>query len=263
MSKTIPVSYSLVFSFLLCHLAREAILPTDIIKWALEGKLPFFAAFVEIDKQIGPPTNACPLSSSRMFRPIHAISTQKLESLAASISHSIGLELPPVNFYAIASRCLKQLSLPVETILPHACRIHEWSMPSELWLSANEFRLPTRAFVLSILIVSIRILYNIHGFGKWEMSLSCNNKSKDGKKSKRVDISSDKEKVNVDDAVELLEPCSSQSDMDDSSAEPHNKVPDQSNLDATDILVVLQSKFNELIHTSGELLQIPLNKLFI
>ncbi|XP_076955681.1 TATA box-binding protein-associated factor RNA polymerase I subunit B-like [Bidens hawaiensis] len=209
LSKTIPLSYTLVISFLVCHLAREPILPTDIIKWTLEGKLPYFTAFVEIGKQMGTPLGVCPLSSSRMFKPIQAISAEKLESLAASIAHSIGLELPPVNFYAIASRYLKQLSLTVNIILPHACRIYEWSMPPELWLSANEARLPTRAFVLSILIVSIRILYNIHGFGKWEMSLSC--------AIKRNNVA---------------------------------EVSDQSNMDATDILVLLQSKYNELIDTS-------------
>ncbi|KAI7734386.1 hypothetical protein M8C21_024539 [Ambrosia artemisiifolia] len=237
-SKTIPLYFSLVISFLACHLAREPILSTDIIKWTLEGKLPYFAAFVEIDEKIGSPTNACPLSSSRMFRPTKAISMQKLESLAAGIAQEIGLELPPVNFYAIASRYLKQLSLPVNIILPHACRIYEWSMPPEMWFSANEFRLPTRAFVLSILIVSIRILYDIHGFGKWEMSLSCAVKRKNGKGLK----------VNNDD--ELSQPSSSHSDVDDSVAVHYTKRPEQSNLDATEILVLLHSKYNELIDTS-------------
>ncbi|GJZ39176.1 TATA box-binding protein-associated factor RNA polymerase I subunit B isoform X1 [Tanacetum coccineum] len=233
--KTIPLWYSLVISFLVCHLAREPILSTDIIKWALEGKLPYFVAFVEIDEQIGPPTNACPLSSS-------------------------------LNFYAIASRYLRQLSLPVETILPHACRIYEWSMPSELWLSANEFRLPTHSFVLSILIVAIRILYNIHGFGKWEMSLSSDTKRKDEKKSKKLDVFAGKDEeaefecnVDVNSGVELSslsnnrdisEPCtSSQSGV--SYTGPYNELPKQSNLDATDILHVLHSKYNKLIDTSG------------
>ncbi|GKC82478.1 TATA box-binding protein-associated factor RNA polymerase I subunit B-like protein isoform X1 [Tanacetum coccineum] len=262
--KTIPLGYSLVISFLVCHLAREPILSTDIIKWTLEGKLPYFAAFVEIEEQIGPPTNACPLSSNRMFRPIHAITVQKMESLAASLANSIRLELPPVNFYAIASRYLRQLSLPVETILPHACRIYEWSMPSELWLSANEFRLPTRSFVLSILIVAIRILYNIHGFGKWEMSLSSDTKRRDEKKSKKLDVFAGKDEeaefecnVDVNSGAELSsvsnnrsEPCaSSQSGV--SFTELYNKLPPkQSNLDATDILHVLHSKYDKLIDTS-------------
>ncbi|KAI3716793.1 hypothetical protein L1987_67942 [Smallanthus sonchifolius] len=153
------------------------------------------------------------LTASFMFRPTRAIPVQKLESSAASIAQSIGLELSPVNFPAFASRYLKQLSLPVNIILPHACRIYEWSMPPELWLSASEFTVPTRAFILSILVVSIRLLYNIHGFGKWEMSLSCAIKRK-------------KSKVN-------------------NAAEPCNK-----DLDATEILVLLQSKYNELIDAS-------------
>lgn len=245
--KKIPLWYSLVISFLVCHLAREPILSTDIIKWTLEGKLPYFAAFVEIHEQMGPPTNACPLRSSRMFRPIHAITIQKMESLAASLANSIRLELPPVNFYAIASRYLRELSLPVETILPHACRIYEWSMPSELWLSANEFRLPTRSFVLSILIVAIRILYNIHGFGKWEMSL-------DGK-GEEAEF-----ECNVDVNRDISEPCTSSSQSSGVSfKEPYNNklLQKQSNLDATDILHVLHSKYNKLIDTSGKPLVIP------
>ncbi|KAL7601655.1 hypothetical protein Lser_V15G26147 [Lactuca serriola] len=244
-SKTIPLPYSLAISFLLCHLAREPILSTDIAKWALEGKLPYFTAFLEIEKQIGSPTNACPLSSSRMFRPLHCISIQKLESLAASIAHSIGLELPPVNFYGIAARYLKQLSLPVETILPHASRIYEWSMPPELWLSGNEFRLPTRACVLSILIFSIRILYKIHGFGKWEKGLGLSSwKRKDGKESKILDKKAESE-------LESESECKMSSLSNNLVSESYDKrLPKQSNLDATEILLLLESKYSQLIDTS-------------
>ncbi|KAK6931228.1 hypothetical protein RJ641_003021 [Dillenia turbinata] len=168
----VPLSYSLSVSFLACHLAREAVLPTDIAKWTLEGSVPYFSAYVEIEKQLGKYTRACPFPSSFMFKPQYSISPQKLVSQAASIAQSIGLHMPPVNFHAIASRYLRLLCLDVEKILPHACRIFEWSMPPDLWLSANELRLPARVCVMSILIVAIRILYNINGFGKWENSLS-------------------------------------------------------------------------------------------
>ncbi|EEF39924.1 TATA box-binding protein-associated factor RNA polymerase I subunit B [Ricinus communis] len=170
--KTIPLSSSLAISFLACHVAREAILPTDIVRWSIEGKLPYFAAHVEIEKRFEHSSPACPISSSLMFRPSQAVPAQKLESMAAAFAESIGLHLPPVNFYEIASRYLKNLALPVEKILPHACRIYEWSMPPDLWLSTNELRLPTRVTVMSILIVAIRILYNLNGFGAWERSLS-------------------------------------------------------------------------------------------
>ncbi|KAL0290678.1 UNVERIFIED_CONTAM: TATA box-binding protein-associated factor RNA polymerase I subunit B [Sesamum calycinum] len=125
--------------------AWEGVTPSDILKWTLEGKLPYFAAFGVIEKQLGSHSEACPIRASRMFRPIQAISSQKLEAMAADIAQKISLELPPVNFYAIAFRYCRQLSLPVREILPQACRICEWSMPSELYLSANEFRIPTRS----------------------------------------------------------------------------------------------------------------------
>ncbi|CAL1379235.1 unnamed protein product [Linum trigynum] len=170
--KVIPLDYSLAICFLACHVAREAVLPTDIVKWSLEGKIPFFAAHVEIEKRFEQPSLACPISSSLMFRPSQPVPFQKLEAMAASISELIGLSLPPVNFYAVASCYLNQLSVPGEKILPHACHIYEWSMPPDLWLSTNELRIPTRVCVMSILIVAIRMLYNLNGFGAWERSLS-------------------------------------------------------------------------------------------
>ncbi|XP_004152882.1 TATA box-binding protein-associated factor RNA polymerase I subunit B isoform X2 [Cucumis sativus] len=170
--KKIPLFSTLAVSFLACHVAREAILPTDIIKWSLEGKLPYYAAFVDIESRIGKTSRACPISSKLMHRPSRISSLQKLESLAASIAHTIGLNLPPVNFHSIACRYLNKLALPVDKILPHACRIYEWSMPPDLWLSTNELRLPSRVCVMSILIIAMRILYNLHGFGEWEKSLS-------------------------------------------------------------------------------------------
>lgn len=170
--KSIPLACTVAITFLACHVAKEAVLPTDMMKWTIEGRLPYFSAFLEIEKRMGRPTRACPISSMIMFRPSRAVSLQKLESMAASIADSIGLDLPPVNFYAIALRYLQDMQLPVHKILPDALKIYEWSMPHGLWLSTNELRLPTRVCVMSILIVAIRMLYNINGFGEWESSLS-------------------------------------------------------------------------------------------
>ncbi|CAM8913498.1 unnamed protein product [Rhodiola kirilowii] len=170
--KMIPLSSSLAVSYLACHVARESILPTHILKWTLEGKLPYLVAFTEIQKVFPCHPSRCPLSACFMFRPSEVVPTQKLEAMAAKVADIIGLDLPPVNFHEIASKYLKQLSLPVEEILQRADCIVDWSMPPELWLSVNELRLPTRVYVMAVLIVSIRIFYNIHGFGVWEKSLS-------------------------------------------------------------------------------------------
>lgn len=175
--KRIPISSSLAVSFLACHVAREPILPTDIHAWSLEGKLPYLAAFIDIEKRLGRPSSACPLSSSMMFRPYKVVGPRELESQAGLVAQSIGLQLPPMNFFAIARRYLTQLSLLLENILPHATRIYEWAMPPDLWLSANIKRLPTRVCVMSIVLLTVRLLYNINGFGYWEASLSMRSSS--------------------------------------------------------------------------------------
>ncbi|KAL2482397.1 TATA box-binding protein-associated factor RNA polymerase I subunit B [Forsythia ovata] len=237
LSSTIPLSYSLAISFLVCHVTREAILPTDILKWAIEGKLPYFAAFVEIKKQLGSHSKACPISVSRMFRPIHVVSPQKLESMAADIARKIQLELPPVNFYAIASRYCRQLSLPTSKILFVACHTCEWSMPPELYLSANEFRLPTRVCVMSILIVAIRILFDINGYGKWESSLSSSMFSLSRRRKNR----------------EIKHQCSSNLTDDTKDLSSNDLVPDDvkpdvqdARLDVVELLKILEAKYNEL-----------------
>lgn len=237
----IPLPCSLAISFLVCHVAREAILPTDILKWTLEGKLPYFAAFLEIEKQLGPPSRSCPISTSRMFRPIRTVTLQKLESLAASIARKIGLELPSVNFHAIAARYLKHLSLPVEKILPQACQVYEWSMPPELYLSDNDSRLPSRVCVMSILIVTMRILYDLNG-GKWELISSCSNNLVSAVENGAGECGFS---CNARGAVTEEDSASRDSDPHDSTSVLSKK----SNYDASKLLKILEEKYNELSDT--------------
>ncbi|KAL5553845.1 hypothetical protein UlMin_041246 [Ulmus minor] len=234
--KEIPLSYTLAVSFLVCHLAREAVLPTDIVKWSLEGKLPYLDAFVEIEKRIGQPPKTCPVSSSIMFRPTVSVTAQILESRAACIAKSIGLALPSVNFYAIASRYLQKLSLPVQKILPHACRIYEWSMPPDLWLSANHRRLPTRVCVMSILIVAIRILYKIHGFGEWEKSLSRRNASS---RSSRAEVSDTKHSPEMEESPQTVDDSGNDHVRGSSRAQ-------KSESDVAGLLCSLEARYKEL-----------------
>ncbi|KAI3831122.1 hypothetical protein MKX03_017226 [Papaver bracteatum] len=166
--KKIPISSCLSICFLACHVAREPILPTDIVNWALEGKLPYLNAFVRIGEMLAEQSGRCPLSADLMFRPFRVVDSTVLESQAGYIAKRIGLELPPVNFNGLARRYLKQLQLPQEKILAYASMIYEWAMPPDLWLSSNKEMIPSRVCVMSIIMVAIRILYNINGYGKWE-----------------------------------------------------------------------------------------------
>lgn len=245
--KRIPLYCSLAVSFLACHIARESILPTDIVKWSLEGKLPYFAAFVEIEKRIGRPSSACPISSNVMFKPSQALPFQKLESLAASVAQSIGLDLPPVNFYAIACRYLQKLCLPTEKILHHACHIYEWSMPPDLWLSTNELRLPSRVCVMSILIVAIRILYNIHGFGEWENSLSSHcGSSPTLDRLGKLDLTCDSDSGRASGS-----PYHNLDDLGTNSNRNSSEVQ-KSELDAAELLHKLEARYNEIADSFGK-----------
>ncbi|KAI3932300.1 hypothetical protein MKW98_025020 [Papaver atlanticum] len=103
-----------------------------------------------------------------MFRPLEFVGWRNLESQAGYIAECIGLELPPVNFDALPRRYLKQLKLRPGKILELASKIHLWSMPPDLWLSSSDDSTASRLCVMSIIMVAIRILYTINGFGEWE-----------------------------------------------------------------------------------------------
>ncbi|XP_078162896.1 TATA box-binding protein-associated factor RNA polymerase I subunit B-like [Carex rostrata] len=198
--KTIPIYSTLAISFLSCHLAREPVLPTDIIDWALEAKLPYLSFFHDMDKYIGTAPVACPLKNRTMFRPTLLLGSCQLEVVVGKIAEKIGLNLPPVNFYAVARRWLEELTLPMK-ILPHACRVYEWLLPAELWISGNDFfGFPTRVVVMSVLIITLRILYNINGYGTWEESLS----NVTDKQGPTEDVTMESNMSSVFDARELL-----------------------------------------------------------
>ncbi|KAF3775249.1 TATA box-binding protein-associated factor RNA polymerase I subunit B [Nymphaea thermarum] len=163
----VPLSSSLAICFLACHISREAVLPTDVVRWAAEGKIPYLAAFMDIDKYLGS-LNLRSVNSSLLFRPTEVVDSWQLESLAGSIAERIGLHLPPVNYFSIVNRYLKQLPVSIDKVLPYACHIFEWSMPPDLWLPAHQYRFPSRVCVMSILIVAIRLVYNINGCFHWE-----------------------------------------------------------------------------------------------
>ncbi|XP_020991628.1 TATA box-binding protein-associated factor RNA polymerase I subunit B [Arachis duranensis] len=230
LKKRIPPSCTLAVSFLACHVAREPVLPSDLIKGTLEAKIPYISAFVEIEKRLGRPSSACPISSSVMFKPQRVLMVLKLETFAASIAQFIGLELPPVNFFGIARRYLQRLSLPSEKILPHVSRIYEWAMPPDLWLSLSErhFKLPIHVCVMSILVVAIRMLFNINGSGEWEKSLSNKGNTKDNGEKGTAFSPRDR-------------PNSSEEDSD------KDKMKQQENeLDTSGLLQHLQAIYNDL-----------------
>ena len=166
MKARLPLSISLAMVFLACHIAQEPILPTDIVQWALDGGLPFLTAFQVLEPKDGV---SWPLPPRHMFKPAGVLGAKRLEFMAALIAKRIGLDLPPVNFHAI-SRLLTCLNLPVDKLTIFISRIYDWYTPPELWLSAESTAIPTRIYVMAMIVIVLRVLYKFDG--RWHCGTS-------------------------------------------------------------------------------------------
>lgn len=159
----IPIRASLAVVYLVCHLAREPLLPTDLVNWALEGTLPYLRAHLDIEKRANWDSKILLLKLRTMFKPLRMTNARIVEYLACMIANRLSLQLPPVNYHAIARRLLKDLGLSEAKFAPYVCRIYEWYPSSGLWLSTQVASLPTRVYVMAMLIVVFRTFYKLDG----------------------------------------------------------------------------------------------------
>jgi hypothetical protein len=100
-----------------------------------------------------------------MFQPLTMIGARKLEHQAGFVAERAGIQLPSANFHGISARFLRDLGLSVEKLLPYACRLYEWYTPSGLFLSSRQGALPTKVYVMAMLIITLKTLYNLHSNG--------------------------------------------------------------------------------------------------
>ncbi|VVB03925.1 unnamed protein product [Arabis nemorensis] len=235
--KCMPLSSTLAISFLACLKAGAPVLPTDIVRWAREGKIPYLSSFLKIKEQMGERSAACPVPVSVMFRPHKIVSAQMLEVRAALIADIIGLPLPPVNFYGIASNYLNRLCIPEDKVLDLVRLIQNWSMPPDLYLSKNKLKLPTRVCVMSIIIVAIRMLYNINGFGVWERSLGSDGAS-EATSEADADVDSEEPDSPIDD-MEISETKS--------AAAESSEFTKAAELDTEELLTKLEARYHEVV----------------
>lgn len=184
----IPLRSTLAITFLVCHLAREPILPTDIINWAFEGALPYLSAHTSIGKRSTWGTQPTPASLKEMFKPLRMTNARMVEFLASLIAKRMGLQLPPVNFHMISKRFLQELDLSIERFAPYVCRLFEWFPISGLWLSSHTNSLPSRVYVMAMLVVMFKLLYKLDG--------SCNKKSSSSSDGNEPDVELDVLKEN-------------------------------------------------------------------
>ncbi|KAH7277921.1 hypothetical protein KP509_38G015700 [Ceratopteris richardii] len=161
LKERIPLASSLAIVYLACHVMGEAILPTDLVQWACKGNLPYLAAFSEVEKK--KKGSAWPIEAKAVFRPVDVLGARKLEFMAASIAKCIGLQLSPVNFIAISHRLLKDLNLPIQKLSIYLHKFYEWYRPPGLNLSTEPHALPTRVYVMAMILIILKIFYKVDG----------------------------------------------------------------------------------------------------
>ncbi|KAL3691095.1 hypothetical protein R1sor_004746 [Riccia sorocarpa] len=149
---------------------KSLLFPVELSLGQREGKLPFLTAHIELSKPSGnhiPNTiggsQRFPLDAKLMFQPKNVIGARAVELLAGHIAERIGLQLPPVNYHALSCRLLHALKLPVETLSVYTRRIYEWYCPAGLWLTSKESALPTRVYIMAMIIIVLKVLYRLDG----------------------------------------------------------------------------------------------------
>lgn len=104
-----------------------------------------------------------PIEPKTMFKPGNVVGARAVELLAGHIAERIGLQLSPVNYHALSARLLHAMKLPVEKLSVYTHRIYEWYCPAGLWLTSKESALPTRVYVMAMIIIVLKVLYKLDG----------------------------------------------------------------------------------------------------
>eukprot|EP00884_Botryococcus_braunii_P015287 jgi/Botrbrau1/2441/Bobra.0395s0062.1 len=144
--------------FLTCWLARKAIFASDIIRWVVNGQLPFMNIAPYLGHLSGP-------SSMHLHKILNRSrglpSPIRLTVIAANHAQALGLVLPPVNAAACLQRFTTELNLPTE-LHQSALEIFEiHRMGSPVTYLFPHHQVNPHAEVMASLIVTIKMIYSL------------------------------------------------------------------------------------------------------
>jgi len=109
LAEALPAQATLVCCFAACVGLRQAVLPGDILRWALSGRLPF----LDLATRCAPLLRAAPRPlPMALTAPAVAMTPGVLCRLAHDLAARAGRPLPPVNAEALLLRAVADLDLP-------------------------------------------------------------------------------------------------------------------------------------------------------
>ena len=163
MTSRLPMYMTLGMVYVACARHREAILPCDLSRMAMEGTMPYLNANAIFKKAFGAEiTRELPSENAFQITTVRAPTPERIVATAAYVAAKIGVQLPPVNASGLLTRFVRELNLHAG-VRAAAHRTLSLYLSPALWYGAPECVGTPEAAVMATLVVALKMLYGLDG----------------------------------------------------------------------------------------------------
>lgn len=163
MTSRLPMYMTLGMVYVACARHREALLPCDLSRMAMEGTMPYLNANAIFKKAFGAEiTRELPSENAFQITTVRAPTPERIVATAAYVAAKIGVQLPPVNASGLLTRFVRELNLHAG-VRAAAHRTLSLYLSPALWYGAPECVGTPEAAVMATLVVALKMLYGLDG----------------------------------------------------------------------------------------------------
>ncbi|KAK3256214.1 hypothetical protein CYMTET_34639 [Cymbomonas tetramitiformis] len=154
LEQEVYLDMTLALCYLGCVWLREAVLTADLVRWAVEGRLPFMSAHSHLSQEVrlaAPWTRLCPRDIP---------SASDVDIAASTLLQELQLQMPPLNVPLLVRKCLLELGLE-EGLLEPICRLHSLLSHPDVWLEGRPvfaIKQPQK-HIMALVLVTLSLLY--------------------------------------------------------------------------------------------------------
>ena len=166
LTQHVPMYATLSVLYVAAARHREAILPFDLAKMALDGTLPYLNVYEVIKSALGESVvDALPRADCFVPHERRIPTPMIVVSMAAYVAAKIKVELPPVNAPALLSRYVQMLNLD-EAVDAAAQRMLSLYLPPTLrYFHSSDSRCAytPESTLMALLVLTLKLLYGLDG----------------------------------------------------------------------------------------------------
>jgi len=163
MTSRLPMYATLGMVYVACARHREAILPCDLSRMAMEGTIPYLNANAIFKNRFGAEiTRELPSENAFQITMVRAPTPERIVATAAYVAAKIGVQLPPVNASGLLTRFVRELNLHAG-VQAAAHRTLSLYLSPALWYGAPECVGTPESAVMATLVVALKMLYGLDG----------------------------------------------------------------------------------------------------